>query len=50
MTIRNVRDATGPDNARYIRVLEATLRDHEERIAKLENTIQYLITRVQNAS
>lgn len=50
MTIRNIRDATGPENARYIRALEATIRDHEARIGKLETTIDYLITRVRNAT
>lgn len=50
MTIKNIRDATGPENARYIRALEATLRDYEDRIAKLEKNVAYLTKRVQNAS
>lgn len=45
MPIDDVRDALGTENARYVRALERKLRNYEERIGKLETTIQYLIQR-----
>lgn len=43
MSIRGVRDAFGSENGKYVQMLERELRDYEQRIAKLETQIAYLI-------